>query len=71
MDSSLNGSIFQVSNKPFSQDSVPDDAHAEATPGAHQKLIRQSDGRYLLIVREASGFIRQLPVMVFESGYLA
>lgn len=56
-------------NSPRQESGKLDSAHSEAAPGPHQKLVRQNDGRYLLIVREASGFIRRLPVMVFEGGF--
>ena len=63
-------SIFQLSNKPFLTRSVSEQDEAQNTAGPHQKLIRQTDGRYLLIVREASGFIRRLPVLIFEGGFV-
>ena len=60
---------FQVPNKTSSRPNVSDVGQIGPASGIHQKLIRQPDGRFLLIVHEASGSVRRFPVLVFENGF--
>jgi hypothetical protein len=63
--------ISQPSNKTFPRRNVSEADYAEASAGAHQRLIRDSDGRFFLIVRHAVGIIERRTVHVFEGSVLA
>jgi hypothetical protein len=61
---------FVAQRKDVCSRPAPSDAmYAEAAAGRHQKLLRLPDGHHELVIRDAPGVYRHVPVLAFEGGF--